>query len=123
MLGAYLPPEWPKEVPHPASPAFTSRITAWLLDLCPPDFRGEPVLIRNPVVLVRLAHRAVAAQGRGVDLALAGVRAELSSVVSESVIEDTVQALLRERERLVRTRRGVVLVEHVLRGGDFTERL
>lgn len=123
MVGAYLPPEWPENLPHPASPAFTSRVTAWLLDLCPPEYRGEPVLVRHPVVLVRLAHRSIAAHGRGVDLALGGVRAELAGVVPEAVVEETVQALLRERQRLVRSRRGVVLVEHVLRGGDFTERL
>lgn len=123
MVGAYLPPQWPTEVPHPASPAFQGRVVSWLLDLCPADYRDEPTLTRYPVVLVRLAQRSVAAQGRGVDLAIGGIRAELVRVESESVIEKAIEALVRQRERLLRVRRELTVVEHALRGGEFIERL
>ena len=35
------PPGWPRAVPDPESPAFPDKVVGWLLDLCPPDYRGH----------------------------------------------------------------------------------
>ncbi len=53
--GVTAPPGWPRAVPDPESPEFADRVVGWLLDLCPPDYRGHHVLRRHPVILARLA--------------------------------------------------------------------
>ena len=55
-----VPPGWPREVPDPESPEFPARVTGWLLDLCPPEYRGHEVLRRYPVVLSREGARLAA---------------------------------------------------------------
>lgn len=122
-MHSYLPPHWPAAVGHPDAPDFANRVTNWLLDLAPPEYRLEPVLRAHPVVLVRLVQRSIAARGKGVDLALAGLRSELADQVPAPVIEAAVDTLTAERRELLHRRRAVGLVEHVLRGGDFVEKM
>lgn len=120
---AYLPPQWPEQVPHPEAEQFEARVVAWLLDIGPPEFRRHPVLWHHPVALVRLVHRHVVAQGSGVDLALAGVRAELAGHLDAAAIESVCEALLEQRRALLARRNAVRVVEHVLRGGSLVEPL
>ena len=44
MTRAVVPPGWPRRVLPPAVPGWEESAGAWLLDLCPPDYRGYPVL-------------------------------------------------------------------------------
>lgn len=119
----YLPPAWPEEVPHPEAEGFEDRAVAWLLDIAPPEYRLHPVLSRHPVALVRLVHRHVAAQGSGVDLALGGVRAELTGRLDTPAIDAVGRVLQEQRRLLMRRREAIRLVEHVLRGGSLVEPL
>ena len=68
---AYLPPGWPAQVPPPGVYGWEQRAVAWLLDLCPHEYRGYPVLQRHPLLVVRLAARHVAAQQAGIATAVA----------------------------------------------------
>jgi hypothetical protein len=120
---AHVPPGWPQGVPPAGAPGWERRATGWLLDLCPPEYRGYPVVVRHPVLLVRLAARQVAAQAQGTDAALATVRADLADVLLGPVVAEAVQVLEAERERLVGVLRAVELVEFALRGGTFVPRL
>ena len=65
-------------------PGWERRARAWLLDACPPEYRGYPVILRHPVLLVRLAARQVAGQAAATDTALATVRADLAGVLGEA---------------------------------------
>ena len=46
------PPGWPRAVPDPEDPEFPARVVGWLLELCPPDYRGHEVLRRHPKLFV-----------------------------------------------------------------------
>ncbi len=96
---------------------------AWLLDLCPPDYRAHEVLRRHPAVLARFAalhvDGAVDAARRG----LATVRSDLRDIATTETIEAAVNALEREGARLAANRRAVTLVEEALRGRQFRARL
>ena len=52
-----LPPGWPPAVRPPGSPDWERTAVEWLLDLCPADYRGYPVLRRHPLALAALARR------------------------------------------------------------------
>jgi len=95
----------------------------WLLDICPPEYRSYPVVVRQPLLLVRLAARHVAAQCQGTDTALATVRADLTGAVPGTVVAEAVSVLETERDRLRALLRSVELMEHALRGGIFVPRL
>lgn len=122
-MSAHVPPGWPDGVPPAGAPGWQRRATAWLLDICPPEYRGYPVVVRHPVLLVRLAARQVAAQAAGTDTALATVRADLADQLSGPVVAEAVAVLEGERGRLAALLRSVELLEHALRGGSFVPRL
>jgi hypothetical protein len=96
---------------------------AWLLDLCPPDYRGYPLLRRHAVVLARFAALHVdgcqAAVGRG----LSEARAVLRDVADPDTVERAVTVWQAEEARLLAERRAVGLVEEALRGRRFVARL
>ncbi len=126
MLGAvsaYLPPGWPSEVPPPAVRGWERRAVAWLLDLCPHEYRGYPLLQRHPLLMVRLTARHVAAQQAGVATAVAQLRADLAGYVPGPVVSEGIQVLEAEAARLSRCAHAVMLVERALRGQDFVPRL
>lgn len=119
----YLPPGWPEQVRPPESPDWEQSACAFLLDCCPADYRAHAVLRRHPVVLASLAGQFVESQIRASREALAHARAGLGRFVDATVLDDTVDVLLTEEARLVRTRRAVALVEEALRGRVFIRRL
>ena len=120
---AVVPPGWPEEVRPPGTMDWERTATAWLFDLCPPDYRMHEVLRRHPVVLARFAHHHVRA---GVDAARAGwstARDELRNLVDPETVAAALAAYEREGARLVRTQRAVALVEQALQGRRFITRL
>lgn len=120
---SYVPPGWPAQVPPPGAPGWRRAATAWLFDLCPPDYRAHDVLRRHPVVLARFAADHVDA---GVDVArrgLATVRADLADLVPVEAVEAAVLAYEREGARLAAVSRSVGLVEQALRGLPFVRPL
>lgn len=96
---------------------------AWLLDLCPPDYRAYDVLLRHPQVLARFAAHHVASGVAAAREGLATIRHELRDVVPTETVTAAVAAYEREGARLVATGRSLALVEEALRGRRFVQRL
>jgi hypothetical protein len=123
MSEVVVPAGWPAEVRPPGAPEWEESAIAWLLDLCPPDYRRYDVLRKHPVVLARFAvhhvHAGVEAARRG----LATARAELGDVVSAEALNAALSAYEREGARLMALSRAVALVEEALRGRRFAARL
>lgn len=118
-----VPPGWPPEVRPPDSPDWERSASAWLFDLCPPDYRAHEVLHRHPVVLARFAHHHVQGSLEATRAGLATVRADLRDVADPPTVAAAVAAYEREGARLVRTQRALGMVEEALRGRRFVARL
>ncbi|MEL4504373.1 hypothetical protein AAEX63_06855 [Luteococcus sp. H138] len=119
----YVPPGWPTEVLPPGAPDWEASAIGWLLDQCPADYRGYPVLRRHPVVLARFAAEFVEGQIRSSRQALATTRPSLGEYVDHAVLDQAAEAIQTEGARLVRVRRAVMLVEEALRGRIFLRKL
>ena len=117
------PPGWPSEVRPPDAPDWERTAQAWLLDLCPPEFRAYPALRRHLVVLARFAVLHVEACQAAVRRGLSEARAGLRDVATPDVVEAAVQTWLSEDARLSGVRRSAGLVEDALRGRWFVARL
>jgi hypothetical protein len=118
-----VPPGWPADVRPPGAPNWESTALSWLLDLCPPDYRGHAVLTRHPAVLAWLAGHHLDGQLQAIRRALATVRSELGDVVAPPVVAETIEAVEAEEARLLTARRGLGLVSQALRGVRFVPRL
>lgn len=119
----YVPPGWPEAVLPPGVAGWEQSASAWLLDCCPADYRGYPVLRRHPVVLARFAADFVEGQIRSSRQALSRARASLDEYVEPQVLDSATQMLEAEEARLIRVRRAVALVEEALRGKIFIRKL
>ncbi len=117
------PPGWPRAVPDPQAPEFGTRVVAWLLDLCPPDYRSHAVFQRHPVILARVAARHAQASLDAARAAYSGARRDLAGRVPPAAVEDTLSALSREGARLAAQVREVGLVEEALQGRRWQPRL
>lgn len=117
-----VPPGWPEQVRPPGSPDWQRSAVSWLLDQCPADYRGYPVLSRHPAALVHLAARHVEAQLHGNRQALAGVRSRLRDLPPGALAE-VVEVLEVEQIRLQAATRGLTLVGQALHGRRFVPRL
>jgi hypothetical protein len=120
---AVRPPGWPAQVRPPGAPDWESTAVAWLLDLCPPEYRGYPALRRHAVVLARFAVLHVEACQAGVNQGLSEARGGLREVADGSVVDAAVETWQHESARLIGVRRAVGLVEEALRGRRFVARL
>jgi hypothetical protein len=123
MTRAVVPPGWPEEVRPAGTPEWERTATAWLFDLCPPDYRLHDVLRRHPPVLARFAAHHVQAGIEAARRGLATARDDLRDVADPETIAAALAAYEREGARLVRTQRAVGLVEEALRGRRFRARL
>lgn len=117
------PPGWPRDVRPPDAPDWERTAVAWLLDLCPPDYRGYPAVRRHVVVLARMAVLHVEAQQEAVRRGLSQARAELRDVADQATVDAAVETLQAESARLLGVRRSAGLVEEALRGRRFVARL
>ncbi len=117
------PPGWPGQVRPPGAPGWERTATAWLLDICPPEFRSVQVLRRHDVVLARFAVLHVEACQAAVNRGLSEARGGLREVADDLVVEAAVETWQRESARLIGVRRAAGLVEEALRGRRFVARL
>lgn len=117
------PPGWPREVRPPDTPDWERSAAAWLLDLCPPDYRHYSGLRRHVVVLARFAVLHVEANQAACRRGLSEARADLGQVAELAVVEAAVATFQLEDARLLGVRRAVGLVEEALRGRRFVARL
>ena len=123
MANHVAPPGWPAQVRPPDAPGWEHTAANWLLDICPPDYRGHTALRRHVVVLARFAVLHVEASQAACRRGLSEARSELRDVVDPEVVEVAVQTFQREEARLVAVRRAVGLVEEALRGRRYVARL
>ncbi len=122
MSGPAVPAGWPEHVRPPGVPDWERTAVSWLFDLCPPDYRGYPVLTRHPAVLAWLAGHHVEGQVQAARRALATARAELTGV-PPPVLRETLTAVEAELARLMGAQRAVGLVVQALTGVRFVPRL
>ena len=123
MSAPVIPPGWPGAVRPPGAPGWEHTAGTWLLDLCPPEFRGYPTLRRHVVVLARFAVLHVEACQASVRRGLSEARAELRDVAALDVIDAAITTWQTEEARLAGVRRAVGLVEEALRGRRYVARL
>lgn len=119
----YIPPGWPQEVQRPGTPEWEVSAAAFLLDCCPAEYRGYPVLRRHPVILAHFAAAYVDSQVGVCQDGLGAVRASLGPLVEPPVLEAALAAWHEQGALLRRRRREVSLVEEALRGGVFVQKL
>jgi hypothetical protein len=123
-MGTYVaPPGWPAPVRPPGAPDWERTAVAWLLDICPPEYRSYPVLRRHAVVLARFAVLHVESCQQAVHRGLSEARSALRDVAAQEAVEAAVETWHRESARLLAERRAVGLVEEALRGRRFRARL
>ena len=123
MNGPSVPAGWPPQVRPPGAPGWERSAVGWLLDLCPPDYRGYPVVTRQPVVLAWLAGHHVESQLQATRRALATARADLAGVVPPPALAETLDVIESEEARILAAQRGIALVGQALRGVRFVPRL
>lgn len=123
MAQLVSPPGWPRQVRPPGAPAWERTAINWLLDICPPEYRGYEVLRRHDVVLARFAVLHVEASQAAVRRGLSEARSTLGEVAGTDTVEAAVDAWQTEAARLIAERRAVGLVEEALRGRRFVARL
>jgi hypothetical protein len=123
MAQLVAPPGWPRQVRPPGAPGWERTAVAWLLDICPPEYRSYPTLRRHEVVLARFAVLHVEACQDAVRRGLSEARGALRDVADHATVEAAVQTWQAESARLLAERRAVGLVEEALRGRRFVARL
>ena len=101
-MTTYAPPGWPAGVRPPGVPGWEQSAASWLLDHCPPEYRGYPVLRRHEVVLAGFAVRHLEASHEAVVAGLREARTSLLGHVSSDVVESVVTTWLKEEARLQR---------------------
>lgn len=118
------PPGWPGTVPPPGTPDFVDRAVQWLLDVCPPEYREHPVLLRQPPVLAWLAGMHAQAQSDANAQSLARARADLAGLaVDPRAVDDVLEVLHSEGTRLRATARACGLLAGALQGTRWVPRL
>ncbi|GLY30303.1 hypothetical protein [Kineosporia sp. NBRC 101731] len=117
------PPGWPDAVRPPDTADWEQTASAWLLDLCPADFRGYGVLRRQPLGLAWLAYQHVGAQRQALARGLGRIRTDLARDLPPAALEDMIQAVEHEQARLMSASRGVELIARALRGERYIPRL
>lgn len=117
------PAGWPPGVRPPGAPEWEDTAVAWLLDQCPPEYRGYSGLRRHPAVLARFAVLHVEAMQAAARRGLSQGRTALSDVAEPEVVEKALATWQVEQARLIGLRRAVGLVEEALRGRRFRARL
>lgn len=118
-----MPPGWPAVVRPPDAPNWEGTAVNWLFDLCPPDYRGYPVLARHPALLAWLAGHHLDGALHAARRALATARGELGDIVPPQVLNEALEVVESEQARILAAQRGLALVSQALRGIRFVPRL
>jgi hypothetical protein len=107
----------------PGSTEWERTAVNWLLDECPPEYRGYPWLRRHPVVLARFAVLHVEAGQAAVARGLSEARGVLRDVADPDEVAAALEIWGCEAARLLGVRRAVGLVEEALRGRRYVARM
>ena len=122
-MRAVVPPGWPGAVTPAGVDGWEASAVRWLLDICPPEYRGYSGLRRHAVVLARFAVLHVEAMQSAAKRGVSEGRTALRDVADADVVERAVATWQLEQARLLALRREVGLVEDALRGRRFRARL
>jgi hypothetical protein len=122
-MTAVVPAGWPPSVLPPGVEGWEGSAARWLLDVCPPEYRGYSGLRRHVVVLARFAVLHVEAMQAAARKGVSEGRTALRDVADPDVVERAIATWQVEQARLVGLRREVGLVEEALRGRRFRARL
>lgn len=122
-MNEHVPPGWPGEVPAPGTSDWEQAASAWLLDLCPADFRAHPVLRRHLLGLAWLAYQHVGAQRQALARGLSRIRTDLTRDLPPTALEEMIEVIEHEQARLMAAHRGVELLARALRGERHVPRL
>lgn len=117
------PPGWPVAVRPAGAPDWERTAVGWLLDQCPPEYRGYPVITRHAVALAWLAGHHADAGLHAVRAALATARADVGDQLSPPATEELLEVLESEQARLIAVRRATGLIGEALRGHRYVPRL
>jgi hypothetical protein len=117
------PPGWPGAVHAPGTPEWERTAVNWLLDVCPPEYRGYASLRRHPVLLARFAVLHVEAGQAAVARGLSEGRGVLRDIAGPDEVAVALEIWGREAARLLGVRRAVGLVEEALRGRRYVSRM
>lgn len=123
MTQAHAPPGWPRAVPPPDTPGWREAAVPWLLDQCPPEYRGYDVWRRYPEALAWIAARHVAGEVDAMRSAYRVARVELGESLPPQAIPQVVQALEAEGLRLRAVAHAADLVWQAMSGTRFVPRL
>ena len=110
-MAAHTPPGWPKGVPPAHTPGWEDRAVLWLLDQCPPDYRGYAGWRRHPIALAWLA-------GRHLDGPVVAMRDAWRDALEEILGEIEAEGM-----RLRAASRSTHLLHEALQGKVFAPRL
>jgi len=110
-------------VPPPGSPGWQAPAVSWLLDHCPPDYRGYAAWRKNPVALAWVAVRHIDAQLEAMRQAYREVRVDLADLVSTEALSEIQSDLEAEGLRLRAAARGAGLLYDALQGKRYVSRL
>ncbi|MFZ0323866.1 MAG: hypothetical protein WAN48_07015 [Actinomycetes bacterium] len=121
-MTAAPPPGWPREVLPPDTSEWADTAVRWLLDHCPPEYRGHDLLRRQPVLLSWLAARQVDATLEATREAYRSLRRERPDLGPETLAE-ALTVLEAEGARLLALQRAVHLVRDALTGQRYVPRL
>ncbi len=123
MEGAIAPPGWPADLAPPTTEEFAARVSGWLLDRCPPQFRSTFTVRRHPIVLAHVAlHHSdavVAAQRE----TYRSARRELSDHLPADVLAGVLTDFEAVGHQVVGSAREVRLVWEALQGAVWRPKL
>lgn len=122
-VSSAVPPGWPDAVPPPESPGWQVPATSWLLDHCPPDYRGYAGWRRYPVALAWVATRHIEAQLVAMRQAYREARVELDDLVPADGLAQILADLESEGVRLLAAKRSAGLLYDALQGKRYVPRL
>jgi len=96
---------------------------AWLLDQCPPDYRGYAGWRRHPVALAWVTVRHVEAQLAAMRQAYREARVDLGDLLTTEALTQVLEDLEAEGVRLRAAERSARLLFEALQGKRYIPRL
>lgn len=110
-------------MPPPEAQGWQVPAVSWLLDHCPPDYRGYAGWRRHPIALAWVAGRHIDAQLVAMRQAYRDVRVELGDQLDPDGLRQVMADIEAEGVRLLAARRSAALLLEAFSGKRFVPRL
>lgn len=117
------PPGWPHAVPPPDVQGWQGAACEWLLDHCPPDYRGYASWRRHPLALAWVASLHIEAQLESMRVAYRTARVALGEELPADAVSAVMADLEAEGVRLRASARSARLLHEALQGKRYVPRL